>query len=340
MIVDLRSDTFTKPTPAMRKAMASAEVGDDIFNEDPTINRLQDETAAMLGKEAGLFVPSGHMGNQAAIYAHTQRGQEVIVDENAHLFYYESGAPALLSGVQLRTLPGRGGIMSAAQIEAAIRPDNIHFPPTSLICIENTLNRGGGRIYPLAEIKAIRTLADSHGVKMHLDGARLWNAAVASGIPLAEWAAPFDSVSLCFSKGLGAPVGSIIVGDHVFIEKAHRARKIFGGGMRQSGIIGAGALYAIRHHMDRLSEDHVRARRLAEAVDKIDGISVDMNSVETNIIIMSVTRDDMSAEDMSLQLEKRGVLMFALGPKMLRAVTHLDVDDEGIDKAIAVFREI
>jgi len=339
MIVDLRSDTFTLPTPEMRDIMAHAEVGDDVFGEDPTVNRLQDEVARLTGKEAGLFVPSGTMGNQVAIYAQTARGQEVIVEENAHIFYYEAGAPGVLSGVQLRPLGGEKGLMTATQIEAAVRPENVHFPPTSMICLENTLNRGGGRIYPFEEIKKIREVATAHNVRLHLDGARLWNAAVASGRSLAECAAPFDSINLCFSKGLGAPVGSIVVGDRAFIEKAHRARKIMGGAMRQAGIVAAGALHAVHHHLDRLSDDHARARRLAEAVNTMNGLSVDLDAVETNIVIMTVTRQDLSAETIARSLRKAGVHVLALGPQMLRAVTHLNVDEAGIDQAIAIFKE-
>ena len=340
MIVDLRSDTFTQPTPAMREAMAQAPVGDDVFGEDPTLNRLQEEVASLLGKEAALFVPSGTMGNQVAIHAQTQPGQEIIVDENAHIFYYEAGAPALLSGVQIRTLPGQGGVMTAGQVEAAIRDENIHFPPTALICLENTLNRGGGRVYPLDEILRIREVADRRGVRMHLDGARLWNAAVATGIDLATWAAPFDSLNLCFSKGLGAPVGSIVVGDKDFIRRARRARKVLGGGMRQAGIIGAGALHAVHHHIDRLADDHHRARRLAEAVNRLDGLSVELDAVETNIVIMTVTREGLSAAKVARGLRDQGVWLLDLGPVMLRAVTHLGVDDAGIDRAIDVFGRV
>lgn len=339
MSVDLRSDTFTLPTPAMREVMARAEVGDDVFGEDPTVNRLQEEVACLTGKEAGLFVPSGTMGNQAALYAHTARGQEVIVEENAHIFYYEAGAPAVLSGVQLRPLAGEKGVLSAKQIEAAIRQDNVHFPETSLICLENTLNRGGGRVFPQQEIDEIRKVADAHHVKLHLDGARLWNAAVASGRSLAACAAPFDSINLCFSKGLGAPVGSIVVGDKAFIKKVHQARKILGGAMRQCGIVAAGALHAVHHHYDRLADDHARARRLAEAVNALDGLSVDLDAVETNIVIITVTREDLSASHIANALKAAGVWVLDLGPKMLRAVTHLNVDDAGIDQAIMVFQE-
>ena len=340
MIVDLRSDTFTKPSPEMRRAMADAEVGDDVFGEDPTVNRLQEKVAAMLGKQAGLFVASGTMGNQVAINAHTQPGDEVILDQNAHIFYYEAGAPALLSGVQLRTLPGENGIITAEQVEQAIRPDNVHFPPTRLICLENTHNRAGGTIFPLEEIKRIRKLADARGVKMHLDGARLWNASIASGISLKEYAKYFDSVSVCFSKGLGAPVGSLVVGDKDYIGRTHRYRKIYGGAMRQVGIIAAGAMYAVEHNIERMAEDHRNARALAEAVAELPGISVDIDSVQTNIVVMEVEKAKYIAQQITDELKKHNILILAIGPDKLRAVTHLDVSEEGIRTAVEVFHKI
>jgi len=262
-IIDLRSDTITKPTPQMRQAMADAAVGDDVFGEDPTVNQLQKKVTELCGKEAALFVPSGTMSNQIAINTHTQPGDEVICDYGSHIFNYEGGGPALLSGVQVHPLQGQRGVITAEQIKAVIRPADHHYAKSKLIELENTHNRAGGAIFPLDEINKIKKLADEHQLQMHLDGARLWNAHVATGISLAEWCDPFDSISLCFSKGLGAPIGSILVGSSEFIDRAHRYRKIYGGGMRQVGIIAAAALYALDHHIERLKDDHKRAYQLA-----------------------------------------------------------------------------
>lgn len=339
-LIDLRSDTFTKPSPAMREAIAHAEVGDDVFGEDPTVNRLQEKVASMLGMEAALFVASGTMGNQVAINAHTQPGDEVILESHAHIFYYEAGAPALLSGVQLRTLPGVKGVISAEQVEEAIRPENVHFPPTRLICLENTHNRSGGAIFPLDEIRRIRELSEGRGIRMHLDGARLWNASVATGISLKEYGRYFDSISVCFSKGMGAPVGSMLVGNRDFIKRAHRYRKIYGGGMRQVGILAAAALYAVENNIARLAEDHRNARKLAEAVAKLPGLSVDLETVQTNIIIMKVEKAKYNAPQVVEDLKKRGVLLLAVGPIRLRAVTHLDVSEEDIDEAVETFKDV
>jgi len=340
MQADLRSDTFTKPGKEMRQVMANAEVGDDVFGEDPTVNKLQDIVAEMTGKEAGLFVASGTMGNQVAVNTLTQPGQEVILDANAHIFFYEAGAPALLSGVQLRPVKSSNGILTAEEIEPAIRADNIHFPPTSLICLENTLNRAGGRIFPLEEIKKIRLLADKHGIKMHLDGARLWNASIAAGIPLHEYGKYFETMSLCFSKGLGAPVGSIVVGDSKTIDRARRYRKIYGGGMRQAGIIAAGALYAVENNFKRLTEDHKRAKILAETINSLNGFEVNLDSVQTNIVIVTVTRKDLTAENVADMLAEKEVLVLALGERMLRLVTHLDVSEEEVLYAADVLKEL
>ncbi len=340
MIVDLRSDTFTKPSPEMREIMAKAEVGDDVFGEDPTVNHLQDKVADMLGKEVGLFVASGTMGNQVSVNAHTQPGQEVILDSQAHIFYYEAGGPALLSGVQLRPLVGVNGVLTADQIQEAIRPDNVHFPPTQLICLENTHNRAGGRIYPIEEIRKIRKVAKSHTIQMHLDGARLWNASVATGISMKEYASYFDSVSVCFSKGLGAPIGSLVVGDTSYIQRAHRYRKIYGGGMRQVGILAAAAMYAVENNVQLLSDDHRRARKLAEAVSSLHGFTIDMDSVQTNIVIIDVDAETRTAQHIADALKKKDVLLLAIGPQKLRVVTHLEVTDDGIDRAIGAFQEI
>ncbi|MBN2414394.1 low-specificity L-threonine aldolase [bacterium] len=339
MTVDMRSDTFTKPSAAMRRAMAEAEVGDDVFREDPTVNRLEETVARMLGKEAGLFVTSGTMGNQVAVYTHTRPGDEVILDADAHIFYYEAGAPAMLSSVQLRPCAGLDGILGAGQIEPLIRPENIHFPITRLICLENTLNRAGGRIFPLEEIQRIRRLADDYGLRMHLDGARLWNAAVASGDSLAEIAAPFESVSVCFSKGLGAPVGSLLAGDEEFIQRARRFRKVCGGGMRQAGIIAAGALYAVEHNIERLRVDHERAALLAAGIAGLDGIEIDMDSVQTNIVFIRIVHPGKNAQQITAELAELGVLVLALGDR-IRAVMHLDLPDDGVERAVAAFSRV
>jgi threonine aldolase len=260
MPIDLRSDTITVPTPAMREAMAAAEVGDDMFGEDPTVAKLEARVAELLGKEAAMFAPSGTMVNQLALRAHTEPGDEVILDGNAHIYYYEGGAPAALAGVMCRCLPGVRGIFTAADLEAVLRPADQHFAPTRLVCLENTHNRGGGKIWPQELVREIGTLTRERGIRLHLDGARLWNAAVARGISERELAAEFDSVAVCFSKGLGAPVGSALCGSREFIQRARRFRKMFGGGMRQAGIIAAGALHALEHHRGRLAEDHANAR--------------------------------------------------------------------------------
>ncbi|MBN1782587.1 low-specificity L-threonine aldolase [bacterium] len=339
-MIDLRSDTVTRPVPGMRKAMAGAEVGDDVFGEDPTLNLLQEKVAAMLGKEAGLFVPSGVMANQVCMKTHTQAGDEVIMESDAHAFQYESGGPAVLSGVMCKTVFGKRGVITADQVAAAIRGDNVHFPPTRLVWIENTHNKAGGTVFPQAEIIKIRAVADTHGLAMHMDGARLWNAHVASGIPLEEIARPFDSVSVCFSKGLGAPVGSLIAGSRDFIKKAHRWRKVFGGGMRQAGILAAASIYAVDHHIPRLAEDHDHARKLAGALDALPGVSVDLDSVETNIVFLDVSGTGRSGTEIEEALREKGVLVIATGPHALRAVTHLDVSGEDIDRAIGIFGQV
>ncbi len=339
MFIDLRSDTFTKPSPEMREEMKNAEVGDDVFGEDPTVNRLQKEVASLLGKEAGLFVASGVMGNQVAVNAHTQPGDEVILEQHAHIFYYEAGAPAMLSGVQLMPIPGEKGILTDESIEKALRPVNVHFPPTRLICLENTHNRAGGKIYPLDEIKKISTIAKKHKLRMHLDGARLWNASVATGISLKEYGRYFDSVSVCFSKGLGAPVGSMVVGSKEYIKKAHRYRKIYGGGMRQAGIIAAGALYAVNNNIKRLSQDHDNAKKLAEGFNSIDGFSVDMDTVETNIVMVDIDKNFLTSEQVVAKLKKENVLILSVGSQRLRAVTHLDVDSSDIEQAVKIIKK-
>ena len=332
--IDLRSDTITLPTAAMRLAMANAAVGDDVYGEDPTVNRLEQRTAEVLGKEAALFVPSGTMANQVAVRCHTEPGDEVVLEASAHIYYFEGGAPAALSGVLCRCLPGQRGIFSAADVLAVARPRDPHFAPTRLICIENTHNRGGGSIWPLERIAEIAALARERGWRMHLDGARLWNAAVATVIPEREYAAHFDSVNVCFSKGLGAPVGSALAGSRELITRARRFRKQFGGGMRQAGIIAAGALHALEHHRARLAEDHANARALAQGLAQLPGIEIDLTTVQTNIVIFRVTTTP--AEALVRQLKEAGVLVLSTGPDTIRAVTHLDVSAEAIAHAVEV----
>jgi threonine aldolase len=338
--IDLRSDTVTKPTPAMRKMMAEAVVGDDVFGEDPTINALQKKVAKILGKEKALFVPSGTMANQLAIKSHTQPGDEVILEATSHPFNFEGGAGAALSGVQFYCLKGLRGILEASQVEGAIRPLDHHFPVSRLVCLENTSNRGGGSIYPLKTIIEISQLAKARGLLVHLDGARLWNASVASGIKPRKYAQWVDSVSVCLSKGLGAPVGSLVAGSATFIDRVHRFRKMFGGGMRQAGILAAAGIYALDHHLDRLKDDHSHARRLALGLSELKGVSIAPDQTETNIIIFDVITSGMTAPQVTEAMKKRGVLIHAVDKTLIRLVTHLDVSAAEIEKVIEAFRKV
>lgn len=338
--IDLRSDTVTKPTPAMRQAMAEAEVGDDVFGEDPTINALQEKVARMLGKEKALFVPSGTMANQLAIKSQTQPGDEVIIEASSHPYNFEGGAGAALAGVQFYCLPGVRGIIEASQVEEAFRPFDHHFPVSRLICLENTHNRGGGSIYPIKNIVEISQLARSKGLLVHLDGARLWNASVASGIKPAEYARWADSVSVCLSKGLGAPVGSLLAGSAAFIDRAHRFRKMFGGGMRQAGILAAAGIYALDHHLDRLEEDHRHAKYLAQGLSELRGVSLDPDQVETNIIIMAVAGSGLTTHQVAGVMKELGVLVHAFSKNGIRLVTHIDVSQGDIEKALDAFKRV
>lgn len=337
-VIDVRSDTLTQPTPAMRQAMAGAELGDDVFGEDPTVNRLQERVAELLGVEAALFMPSGTMSNQVAIRAHTEPGDEIMLDVSAHVSLYEGGAPAALSGVMCQYLPGERGRFTAEDVQAAVRPRNSHFPPTKLVCVENTSNRGGGSIWSLEQVKSVAEAAREHGFKLHLDGARLWNAAVATGVPEREYTALFDSISVCFSKGLGAPVGSALAGSREFIQRAHRFRKTFGGGMRQAGVLAAAALHAVEHHRERLAEDHANARRLADGLTVLPCIDLDLATVETNIVIFDVR--GITAADFAARLEQVGVRMLAIGAQRLRAVTHLQIAAADIEEALRRVRSV
>jgi threonine aldolase len=338
--IDLRSDTVTKPSKAMRQAIAEAEVGDDVFEDDPTVKRLEDMVAELLGKEKTLFVPSGTMANEVAIKSHTKPGDEVILEEDSHIYNYEVGAPSVLCGVQLHAIKGTRGVLTIQQIFDHIRPEDIHIPPTTLICLENTHNRAGGTIYPLEEIKKIREATKPLGIKIHLDGARLWNATIATGIPLDEYAKHFDSVSVCLSKGLGAPIGSVISGSSDFIQIARRNRKMFGGGMRQVGIIASAGIYAIENNFNRLVEDHRNARALALGLSKIPKLSVDLESVQTNIVVIDIKESGIRLGEVLEKLKEKGVLAVPFGKTKIRCVTHLDVNRDDIYKALEVFKQV
>ena len=322
----------------MRKAMAEAVVGDDVFGEDPTVNALQEKVAAVLGKEKAIYVPSGTMGNQTAIKAHTEPGDEVILEREAHIFNYETVAPAMVSNVQIYPIEGKRGVFTAEQVKRAIRPKAYYMPRTRLICVENTHNRAGGTIFPLDEMKRIRELALDAGIRMHLDGARIWNACVETRIEPKEYAKYFDSVSVCFSKGLGAPVGSAVAGDAEFIERVRRYRKIYGGGMRQAGIIAAGALYALEHNIPRLKADHEKAKFLAREVIKLKSLEIDLSSVQTNIVIINVEKTGKSPGEIIQTLRQNGVLLTQGTYTSVRAVTHLDVSLEEVKNAAEVFK--
>ncbi len=331
--LDFRSDTVTRPTPAMRRAMYEAEVGDDVFGDDPTVNRLQGRVAELLGKERALFVPSGTMANQIAVNCHTTPGDEIYCHIGAHVLNYEGGALAMLSGIVPATIEGVHGSFTAADLEPRLRPADHHFAPSRLIWVENSHNRSGGTIFPQENVAALRELADRKGLAMHLDGARLWNVSVATGKSEKELAAPFDSVSCCLSKGLGCPVGSLIAGSAEFIDKAHRARKRFGGGMRQAGILAAAGLYAIDNHRARLADDHALAKRIALAVAEMKSIEIDLDSVQTNIVIFDAA--PRQGTEVAAQLKEQGLLATSFGTR-IRMVCHLDVDDKAVEKAIGI----
>lgn len=336
MRIDLRSDTVTQPDAGMRRAMAAAEVGDDIYGEDPTARRLEERAAELLGHEAALFVSSGTMGNQIALMLHCRRGDDVIVGEDAHCKLYESGAAGALAGVQL-SVAGRGGTFTVQEMEAAIYPASAyHMPRTRLVAIENTHNRAGGAVWPQGQAEAICARARELGLGTHLDGARIWNAAVHVGRPPAELAAPFDTVSACLSKGLGAPVGSVLAGDDSAIAEARRIRKMMGGAMRQVGVLCAAALYALDHNLPRLAEDHDNARRLAAGIAAVEGLAVDLASVQTNIVNFQVA----SAAAFVERAREAGLLLNAMAPHIVRAVVHLDVDRQAIDRAIEIVASI
>jgi threonine aldolase len=344
-VVDLRSDTLTLPTPEMREAMARAEVGDDVWGEDPTVQRLEALAAARLGKEAAVFVASGTMGNLVSLVAHTHAGQEVVLDLDSHIYNYEVAGGTIVGNVQMRPVKTERGFLTPSQVEESLRPANIHIPQTGLVCLENTHNRHGGTCCTPEEIAAVAEVAHGAGVPVHLDGARLFNAAVALKRAPHEFARHVDSVTFCVSKGLAAPIGSVVCGSADFVGRARRVRKMVGGGMRQAGIVAAAGVVALERMVDRLAEDHVNARTLAETVATLPGLSVDLASVQTNIVIIRVSRGERAesikaTERLVAGCAARKVKIHAMGPTAIRCVTHKDVDAEDIRRAIEAFREL
>ncbi|MBK7776397.1 MAG: low-specificity L-threonine aldolase [Sandaracinaceae bacterium] len=339
--IDLRSDTVTKPTPAMLEAMATAPVGDDVYGEDPTVTRLEAMVAELAGKEAAVFVPSGTMGNLIAVLSHCGRGDEMILGDQSHIHFYEQGGTAALGGVHPRALRNRAdGTLDLREVEAAIRSDNEHFPVTRLLCLETTHNRCGGVVLPVDYMDAAGELAHRHGLPLHVDGARLWNAAVHLGVSPARLLRGADSASLCLSKGLAAPVGSVVVGSAAFIRKVRRNRKVVGGGMRQAGVIAAAGIVAVTAMVERLADDHENARALARGLADIEGISVDPAAVQTNIVIFELRRADMTPAQLASGLRELGVLLSPLDSTRLRAVTHYHVGPTDIERTLAAFRAV
>ena len=340
-VSDFRSDTVTKPTPRMRQAMAEAEVGDDVYGEDPTVRRLEERTAEILGHDAALFVPTGSMGNQLSLHVHARPGTEVILEGKCHIFHYEMAGMAALSGLLPRPVDGVRGRISPEQVAAWIRPESVYYlPRTSVLALENTHNGAGGAVVPRAALEPLLALAKAHGVKVHLDGARLWNAAAALDVTAASLAAGFDSVMTCFSKGLRAPVGSAVSGSKDFIAEARRVRKLFGGGMRQAGVIAAAALVALEEERSRLPEDHARATKLAAGLAGLRGIHIDPAAVETNIVRFSLEGAWGTSASLLSKLSARGVLAGDGGPDAIRMVTHADVNDIDVERALRAFGEI
>ena len=336
-MIDLRSDTVTRPVPAMREAMAHAEVGDDVFGEDPTVNALQERVAVLLGKEAALFVPSGSMANQIAIKVHTHPGDDVLIGEGAHNYLYESGAGGAISGVQFTVL-GKGGLFTAADVEGAVKADNHHFSPTRLLCVENTHNRGGGRVWPPTQLRDVAEAARGRNLRVHLDGARLLNAVAATRVQASSLAASFDSASICLSKGLGAPVGSLLAGSREFIHQAHRFRKMLGGGMRQAGILAAAGLYALENHVERLAYDHQHAKLIADRLRDIPGVHLD--PPETNIVIFDLDPMLPAGGQLVTAARERGLLILAIAPRRVRLVTHLDASKADCVRAADILHEL
>lgn len=338
--IDLRSDTVTQPTEEMRQAMARAEVGDDVYGEDPTINRLEELAAEKVGKEAALFVPSGTMGNQISVLTHTQRGDEVIVESEAHIYFYEVAGLAALSSVQVRLVKGVRGVLDPADVAAAIRPANIHFPRSALLCLENTHNRAGGTVTGVQRMRELAEVAHAHGLAVHLDGARIFNAAIALGVDVKELTAPVDSVMFCLSKGLSAPVGSLVAGSKEWISRARKYRKLLGGGMRQAGVLAAAGIVALEKMVDRLAEDHANARLLGEGLAQIPGIKLDLATVQTNMVTFEIEKPGLDGAAFVRELLVRGVKANATGPRRIRFVTHKDVNREDVLTALKVVEEI
>ena len=335
--VDLRSDTVTQPTAGMRDAMHTAVVGDDVLGDDPTVRKLEQHLATILGKEAALFVASGTMANAVAIRAHTSPGDEIITETTSHIYQYEGGGYAALSGCSISLVPGENGILNPKDVANAIRKAEgslAHYPDGTLVCVENTSNRGGGTCYPQEILDEIARIAHENGCAAHIDGARLFNAVIATGVNPARMVRDYDSISICLSKGLGAPVGSVLVGSAEFIARAHRWRKMFGGGMRQAGVIAACGIYALEHHVERLADDHKRARRLAEAINSMDGFTVNLDSVETNMVYIEGV---LSAPQILEKLAAHGIDVLEVGPTAVRAVVHLHITDRDIDRTIEAF---
>ena len=340
-IVDLRSDTITQPTANMRRAMAQAPVGDDVFREDPTVNRLEELAAARLGKEAALFVASGTMGNLVSQLTHCGRGDEIILGDESHIFFSEQGGSAALGGIHHRTIPNQpDGALKLGDIEAAIRPDNIHFPRTRLIALENTHNRCNGGLLDAGYMRAVGDIARRHGVKIHVDGARIFNAAVAQGVPARSLAEEADSITFCLSKGLAAPVGSVVCGKTDFIAEARRVRKVIGGGMRQAGILAAAGIVALNEMVERLAEDHAHARKLAEGIAAIAGLSIAPELIKSNIVFFKITRADLTPQELTKRLKAEGVLVGPKEPDQIRAVTHYQVSADDIDHALTIFTRV
>lgn len=340
MRIDLRSDTVTTPTPEMRTAMAEAEVGDDIYGEDPTVARLEATAASILGKEAGLYVPSGTMGNLVALMTHVPRGGEILLEAEAHIYFYEAGGLAVAAQAMPHLIQGQRGLFTPDMLQAALRPANLHFPPPALVCLENTHNRAGGTVWPMAQLNAVAETAHQAGLGVHLDGARIFNAALALGVSAADIARPVDSVMFCLSKGLSAPVGSVLAGTKPWIERARRNRKIVGGAMRQAGVIAAAGLVALEHMVERLAMDHANARLLALGLAEVTGLEVDLEWVQTNIVMCDVSGLGVGAPDLARGLAQRGVLVNAVDSRRLRFVTHREVGREDVELALSEIREL
>jgi len=337
--IDFRSDTVTQPTPAMREAMYTAEVGDDVYGEDKTVNRLEELGATLMGKEAALFVSSGTQGNLLALMVHCQRGDEVILEADSHIFLYEVGGISAIAGLVPKCVRGHGGVLQVADVLNNIRADNIHFPRTSLLCLENTHNRAGGAVTTLPQMESLGALANAHGFPLHLDGARIFNAAVALGVPVSALAAPCASVSVCLSKGLGAPVGSLLVGSRAFVAKARKLRKMLGGGMRQAGVIAAAGIVALETMTERLADDHANARFLAEGLLDI-GFQVELARVETNIVMAQTASLGLTAEEVVMRLATVGVKASSIEKHIMRFVTHHHIDRAAVSEALARISQV